>query len=263
MIRVNTLKISPEEVKERLEKKGVILEETFLDYAFKVKKSPFSIGATPEYLFGYYYLQSLSSMIPPIILNPKKRDFALDMCSAPGGKTTHMAQIMENQGVIVAVEISRERIKALKSNINRLGVLNTIVINADMREYKNYLLENNIFFDKILLDAPCSGNFIKDKNRNVSKKDILYCSIRQKELLNIGLDLLKKGGYLVYSTCSMEKEENEDVISYILNKREDIKLIKLKPKFKGINIKEGYIRGTLRVFPPDEPFFIAKIKKLF
>ena len=262
-IRVNTLKINPEILKERLENKGVVLKETFLDYAFEVIKSPFSIGSTPEYLFGYYMPQSISSMIPPIVLNPKEDSFVLDMCAAPGGKTTHLSQLMKNRGTIVAVEISKSRIKALKSNINRMGVLNAIVINADMRKYKDYLLKRGIFFDKILLDAPCSGNIIKDKNRNVSEADIKYCSLRQKELIDIGIDLLKEGGELVYSTCSMEIEENEEVISYILQKRDDIEIINIKAdKFKGINIKDGYIEGTLRVFPPNEPFFIAKLRKI-
>ncbi|NPA61975.1 MAG: NOL1/NOP2/sun family putative RNA methylase [Methanococci archaeon] len=262
-IRVNTLKIDPKTLKNRLERKGVVLKETFLDYAFEVKESPFSIGSTPEYLFGYYIPQSISSMIPPIVLNPKEDDFVLDMCSAPGGKTTHLAQIMNNNGCIVAVEISKTRTKALKSNINRMGVLNTIIINKDMRKYKEELLKKKIQFDKILLDAPCTGNEIKDKHRNVSKEDIKYCSLRQKELLNIALDLLKKGGELVYSTCSIEVEENEEVIRHVLNNRNDVELVYLTPdKFLGINIKKGYLDGTLRVFPPNEPFFIAKLRKI-
>ncbi|XRP97417.1 NOL1/NOP2/sun family putative RNA methylase [Methanocaldococcus sp. 16A] len=261
-IRVNTLKINPDVLKERLEKKGVILEKTFLDYAFEVKKSPFSIGSTPEYLFGYYIPQSISSMIPPIVLNPEEESFILDMCAAPGGKTTHLAQLMKNKGTIVAVEISRSRVKALKSNINRMGVLNTIIINADIRKYKDYLLKNEIFFDKILLDAPCSGNIIKDKNRNVSEEDIKYCSLRQKELIDVGIDLLKEGGILVYSTCSAEDEENEEVIRYILNKRDDVELLPIENNFKRINVIEGGIEGTLRVVPPNEPFFIAKLMKI-
>ncbi|WP_456418741.1 NOL1/NOP2/sun family putative RNA methylase [Methanocaldococcus infernus] len=258
-IRVNTLKISPSALKERLEKKGVKLEKTFLDYAFRVIESPFSIGATPEYLFGYYMPQSLSSMIPPIALNPSPKDRILDMCAAPGGKTTHLAQLMGNEGTILAVEISKERVKALKSNINRMNILNTIIINKDMRKYKEYLMKKKILFDKILLDAPCSGNIIKDKNRKVDEKDIEYCSLRQKELLNIGLDLLKPGGELVYSTCSMEEKENEEVIEHVLKSRDDIKLIKLSPIANFI--RPGKIKGTLRVYPPYEPFFIAKIKK--
>ncbi len=261
-IRVNTLKISPDILRERLENKGVVLEKTFLNYAFKVIKSPFSIGSTPEYLFGYYIPQSLSSLIPPVVLNPSKDDFVLDMCSAPGGKLTHISQLMNNEGCVLAIEISNKRIKALKSNINRMGIINAIVVNKDMRIYKDYLINKNIKFDKILLDAPCSGNIVKDKNRCVDKKDILYCSERQKILLNIGIDLLKVGGELVYSTCSMEEEENEDVIRYILKVRDDIKIEKINPnKFKGLNVKESF-KGTLRVLPPDEPFFIAKIKKI-
>ncbi|CAB3288142.1 tRNA (cytosine(48)-C(5))-methyltransferase [Methanocaldococcus lauensis] len=261
-IRVNTLKINPKILKKRLEEKNVILEETFLHYAFKVIKSPFSIGCTPEYLFGYYIPQSISSMIPPIVLNPEKNSFVLDMCAAPGGKTTHLAQLMENSGTIVAVDISKSRIKALKSNINRMGILDTIIINKDMRIFKDYLLKNNILFDKILLDAPCTGNIVKDKNRKVSKEDIKYCSLRQKELLNIGIDLLKEGGILVYSTCSAEEEENEEVIRYILNKRDDVELLPIENNFKKINVIGGGIEGTLRVIPPNEPFFIAKLRKI-
>ncbi len=260
-IRVNTIKINPNDLKERLEKKNIVLENTYLDYVFKVLKSPFSIGATNEYLFGYYYLQSISSTIPPIVLNPSEKDLTLDMCSAPGGKTTHISQLMNNRGTVVSNEINRKRIRSLKSNIYRLGIVNTIILNTDALRLKNL----NIHFDKILLDAPCTGNNIKDKNRVVNKRDIRFCSIRQKNLLNVGLDILKPNGELVYSTCSQEEEENEKVISYILENRDDIELVDLREyleKIKGVNISEGGIKGTLRINPPDEPFFIGKFRKL-
>jgi NOL1/NOP2/sun family putative RNA methylase len=257
-IRVNTLKINPETLKNRLENKGVVLKETFLPYAFEVLESPFSIGATPEYLFGHYFVQSISSMIPPIVLNPSKDDLVLDMCAAPGGKTTHLAQLMNNEGVIVAVEIKSSRMKSLKANINRMGISNVIMLNMNALHLK----KKNLRFDKILLDAPCSGNVIKDKSRSVTKEDIIYCSNRQKELIDVGVDLLKEGGILVYSTCSAEDEENEEVIRYILNKRDDVELLPIENNFKGINAIEGGIEGTLRVVPPNEPFFIAKIRKV-
>ncbi|WP_018154707.1 MULTISPECIES: NOL1/NOP2/sun family putative RNA methylase [Methanothermococcus] len=258
-IRVNTLKIPPEDLKKRLENKGVQLEETFLDYAFNVLKSPFSVGATPEYLFGYYFLQSISSMIPPVVLNPSKNDLVLDMCAAPGGKTTHLSQIMGDKGVVVAVEINKHRIKSLRSNINRLGITNTILLNMNALGLNDYGLE----FDKILLDAPCTGNIIKDKHRVATRSDIRFCSNRQKELITAAVDLLKENGILVYSTCSSEVEENEKVIEYLLKTRDDIELVEIKSDmFKGINVVEGQIEGTLRVVPPNEPFFIAKLRKI-
>ena len=260
-IRVNTLKITPKELKGRLKSKGVKLENTFLDYMFKVKGAPFSMGATPEYLFGYYYLQSISSTIPPLVLNPSNTDVVLDMCSAPGGKTTHLSQLMNNKGVVVANELNRKRMRSLKSNNYRMGITNTILLNMDALRLKKF----NMLFDKILLDAPCTGNPIKDKNRVVSKRDIRYCALRQKNMLNVGIDMLKEGGEIVYSTCSPEIEENEDVIKYILNTRRDIELVdvgEFKNNLKGISVIEGKVRGTLKVVPPNEPFFIAKLRKI-
>ena len=260
-LRVNTLKISPQELKDRLESKGIVLEDTYLDYMFKIVESPYSPGCTPEYLFGYYYLQSISSTVPPIVLNPSSEDVVLDMCSAPGGKTTHISQLMNNNGVVVANELNRKRIRSLKSNIYRMGIKNTILLNMDALR----LGRLNIYYDKILLDAPCTGNPIKDKNRAPTKRDIKYCSIRQKNMLNVGIDILKEGGEIVYSTCSPEIEENEEVIQYILDTREDIELISLydiKDTLKGINVIEGELKGTLRILPPNEPFFIVKLKKI-
>ncbi|ABR57033.1 putative RNA methylase, NOL1/NOP2/sun family [Methanococcus aeolicus Nankai-3] len=259
-IRVNTLKITPEKLKARLTDKGIELEDTFLEYLFKIKNTKVPVGATPEYLFGYYYLQSISSVIPSLVLNPSEKDMVLDMCSAPGGKTTHLCQLMNNKGIVVANEVNRKRIKSLKSNIFRMNITNTIILNSDALRLKYF---NS--FDKILLDAPCSGNDIKDKNREVSKRDIRYCSLRQKNMINIGIELLKTGGELVYSTCSAEIEENEEVIEYILSMRKDIELINIsnfKDTITGISVVDGEVNGTIKVIPPNEPFFIAKIRKI-
>jgi len=260
-LRVNTLKIPPKKLKERLEGKGVVLEDTYLPYMFKIVESPYSPGCTPEYLFGYYYLQSISSTVPPIVLNPSSEDMVLDMCAAPGGKTTHMAQLMGNEGIIVANDRSRERLRSLSSNIQRLGIKNVVILNMDALK----LDKLQIHYDKILLDAPCTGNPVKGRSRKVTKEDIEYCSRRQKRMLDTALNILKVGGELVYSTCSQEVEENEEVVQYILDRREDVQLVNigdLRGIFKGINIKEGGLKGTLRIHPPDEPFFIAKFRKV-
>ena len=260
-LRVNTLKISPQELKERLESKGVVLENTYLEYMFKIIESPYSPGSTLEYLFGYYYLQGISSTVPPLVLNPSSKDMVLDMCAAPGGKTTHMAQLMENEGIIVANDMKRVRLRSLSSNIHRLGIKNVVILNMDALK----LDKLQIYYDRILLDAPCTGNPVKGRSRKITKEDIEYCSRRQKDMLDVGLNLLKVGGELVYSTCSQEIEENEEVVQYILDKRNDIQLIDIsdfRRRAKGINIKEGGIKGTLRIYPPDEPFFIAKFRKV-
>lgn len=257
-IRTNTLKISSEDLKKRLEEKGVVLEDTFLDYVFRVVKSPFSMGSTPEYLLGYYFLQSISSIIPSITLNPSKDDDVLDMCAAPGGKTTHLAQLMENEGSILAVEINKNRLKSLRSNINRMGFKNTLMINTNAVN-----LDKKLRFDKILLDAPCTGNEIKDSNRVKTKRDILFCAKRQVELFRTAIEVLKDGGELVYSTCSPEIEEDEDIVRYILKNNKNIELIELNvDDFLGINMIEGEVKGTLKVIPPNEPFFIAKFRKV-
>ncbi|MBP2172599.1 NOL1/NOP2/sun family putative RNA methylase [Methanococcus voltae] len=259
-IRVNTLQITPEELKKRLENKKIVLEDTFLDYAFKVISSPFSVGATPEYLYGYYFMQSISSMVPVIALNPQKGERILDMCAAPGGKTTHIAQLMNNEGMVFAVEVNKNRVRSLTSNINRMGLKNVVTMNTDSVNLKP---EELGLFDKILLDAPCTGNAYKDSSRIKNRSDILFCSNRQKELIHTAIDLLKSGGELVYSTCSPEIEEDEEVISHIVNLRNDVELLKLdKNDYKGINIEDAIIKGTLKILPPNEPFYIAKLRKL-
>ena len=259
-IRVNTLKINEEDLYNKLTEKGVILEKTYLPYLFKVVSSKVPIGATNEYLFGYYYIQNISSTIPPIILNPNENNVVLDMCSAPGGKTTHLCQLMNNKGLLVANELNRNRIKSLKSNIFRMNFINVVITNSDALRLKYFN-----FFDKILLDAPCTGNNIKDLNRKVSKRDIRYSSLRQKNMLNISIDLLKENGTIVYSTCSAEIEENEQVINYILSVRNDVKLIDLsnfKNELTGVNVIDSEIKGALKIIPPEEPFFIAKLQKI-
>ena len=260
-LRVNTLKISPQELKNKLESKGLVLEDTYLPYMFKIVESPYTPGSTQEYLFGYYYLQSISSTVPPLILNPSSEDMVLDMCAAPGGKTTHMAQLMNNEGIIVANDMKRERLRSLSSNIHRLGIKNVLILNMDALKLDRL----QVYYDKILLDAPCTGNPIKGRSREITKEDIEYCSRRQKSMLDVGFNILKVEGELVYSTCSQEVEENEEVVQYILDKREDVQLVDIsdfRRMTKGINIKEGEVKGTLRIHPPNEPFFIAKFRKV-
>ena len=223
-LRVNTLKISEKEIIHRLKSEGVKLEKIKILKNGYYFESKFSLGSTPEYLFGYYYLQEVASQSVSEHLNPEKNDLVLDMCSAPGSKTTHLAQIMENSGTIIALEKKKHRVPSLKNNLERMGVTNTIVYNMDARDAESLGKE----FDKVLLDAPCSGNFVTDSNW-FNKRDLTSIKTNsrvQRELLRSAYKVTKKGGIILYSTCSMESEENENVSDWA------IKELSLKEKFR-------------------------------
>ncbi len=268
-IRVNTLRISPNVIKKRLIRKGFKLRKIpWLDYGFWIDYAPYSPGCTTEYLLGYYYIQSPAAMLPPIVLNPKKDDVVLDMCAAPGGKATHLAQLMENEGIIVAIDVNEQRLQALKANVCRLGIKNIIALHMDARDVKELDLE----FDKILLDAPCSGSIKKDISRafNYSEKDIKNCVKVQKDLIKAAYDVLKDNGILVYSTCTLAPEENEEIIIYAVEKLgfslENIAINGLCEGFTkfGDKVYPDYVRKCKRLLPhihETEPFFIAKLKK--
>ena len=204
-IRTNTLKISASNLKNRLENKGFELELIkWVPYAYNILKAPYNLGSTHEFLQGYYYLQNVASMLPAIILDPKSSDIVIDMCAAPGSKATHLAQLMNNKGTLILIDRNKKRIPALEVNLRRLGIHNSIVLNFDAIN----LPELNIKADKILLDAPCTGEGLirQDKNRKKSKKliDIEKLSLIQRKLLSAGLKMLKPTGELLYSTCSIQ-----------------------------------------------------------
>ncbi|KAB0399263.1 hypothetical protein E2I00_005294, partial [Balaenoptera physalus] len=169
--------------------------------------------ATPEYLAGHYMLQGASSMLPVMALAPQEHERILDMCCAPGGKTSYIAQLMKNTGVILANDANAERLRSVVGNLHRLGVTNTVISHYDGRQFPKVVGG----FDRVLLDAPCSGTGIISKDpavkTNKDEKDILRCAHLQKELLLSAIDSVsatsETGGYLVYCTCSVMVEENE------------------------------------------------------
>lgn len=214
-IRINTLKISETKLVKILKAKGITLEKIpYIENAY-FYESKFSLASSPEYLFGYFYIQDAASQLPVKVLNPKPGELVLDMCAAPGGKTTQMSSLMKNEGTIIALDIRNDRLSSLRNNLERLGCKNIMVYNKDAE----YAEDLGLKFDKILLDAPCSGNFCIDdgwfSKRNLS--DFNEKAFIQKRLLKTGVRCLKDGGILVYSTCSLEKEENEEVIDWALN----------------------------------------------
>lgn len=231
-IRVNTLKISVLELKKRLEKKGNELKPIeWIPYGFNIVKESSNLGSSHEFLQGYYYLQNIASMLSAIILDPKPNDIVIDMCAAPGSKSTHLAQLMENEGTLILIEKNLNRIPALEVNLRRMGISNSIVLNMDAINLTNM----NVKGDKILLDAPCTGEGLirQDPSRKKSKKmkDIEKMSSIQKRLLTAGLKALNSGGTLLYCTCSIAPEENELVVDEVLNKSNNFKIVEISKNY--------------------------------
>ncbi len=225
-LRVNTLKIQENELINRLKRERVRLEKVpFLEWGYWYE-AKFSMGATPEYLLGYYYLQEAASQLPVQVLNPQPDETILDMAAAPGSKTTQIAQYLNGKGIIMALDENVHRLVSVRNNLERCGVTNAILYKKDARFVPDFKME----FDKVLLDAPCSGNFITDKDW-FNKKTLDGIKERarlQKELLKAAVKVLKPCGTLVYSTCTLEPEENEMNIDWLLKKCPELKLEKIE-----------------------------------
>ena len=282
-IRVNTLKISPGDLRKKLEDKSWIVKQPFKNFPeimiIKSELEPGELGRSLEHLLGYYYIQEISSMLPVLSLNPKPNEIILDLCSSPGSKTTQIAAKMNNTGTIIANDFKLGRIKILASNLERCGVMNTIITKSDGAKLCKNLKKENFQIDKILVDAPCSGEgTIRTSPRTLKEwniKRIYSLSRIQKNLLANAIELLENKGEIVYSTCTHAPEENEEVIDFILKKFNNIKIEKIQlPKelkfHKGIKKWQDKeyledVKNACRIYPQDndtEGFFIAKLKKV-
>ncbi|NXA62803.1 NOP2 methyltransferase, partial [Mohoua ochrocephala] len=282
-IRTNTLKTRRRDLAQALINRGVNLDPLgkWSKTGLVIYDSTVPIGATPEYLAGHYMLQGASSLLPVMALAPQENERILDMCCAPGGKTSYIAQLMKNTGMILANDSSAERLRSVVGNLHRLGVTNAVVSNCDGRQFPKVLyicLQVLGGFDRVLLDAPCSGTGVISKDpavkTNKDEKDILRCAHLQKELILSAIDSVnaasETGGYIVYCTCSIMVEENEWVVDYALKKR-NVRLVATGLDFG----KEGFTRFKDRRFHPSlkstrrfyphthnmDGFFIAKFKK--
>lgn len=271
-IRVNTLKISVEDLKNRLEKNFILEQIPWSSEGFWIehKKERLDVGNTAEHMLGYYYVQEAASMIPPIVLSPKENEKVLDMCSAPGSKASQIAQMMKNEGVLVANDFKGARLAALGINLQRMGVSNAVVTLMRGEGIKG------LKFDKVLLDAPCSGTgTIRKSVKTITMWNpemIKRLASVQKRLIAVAFDLLEDGGRLVYSTCSTEPEENEAVIDHLLSTQSSAKIEEIAlplnrspavVEFEGKKYNNE-IKKCLRLWPQDndtEGFFVASIRK--
>jgi len=242
VIRTNTLLVEPRKLYSRLSDLGFILEEIrWAPYSFRVIESPDSptIGSTHEYLKGYYYVhRDPATLIPSIILVHGFRGDVLDCCAAPGGKATHIAQLLNGEYHVYANDLVLYRLRALIGHILRMKLGNIIVTWSDARKLPSLL---NKRFERIILDVPCSGEgtIMIDKTRKTKTRqsDLARMVKREIELLWSGLELLEYDGLLVYTTCSIAPEENEYVVSKVIELRNDIEIV--DPPVKLFNWSRG------------------------
>ncbi len=280
-LRCNTLKISTDELKERLESKGWKINQPFPSFPeimiVENELQPGELGRAMEHLLGYYYIQEIASMLPVLALSPQEDERVLDLCASPGSKTTQIAARMSNKGLLVANEVKFGRIKILAANTERCGVMNMLITKRDAIALCRRFKEEGFLFDKILLDAPCSGEgTIRSTPKTLEMwniKTIENLSKLQKSMIASAIEILKPKGELVYSTCTHAPEENEEMIDFALKKFDNIQAEKINLPVKS---REGItewdnksysndVKLSCRIYPQDnnsEGFFIAKIKKL-
>ena len=265
-LRINTIKTSKDKVENELKQNDIkFTEVSWYNEALIIENiNENDIRKMNMYTNGEVYLQSLSSMIPVIVLEPKPGENILDMAAAPGGKTTQISAITNNQALITACEKNKIRADRLRYNLEKQGAIGVNILNADASH-----LDSFFSFDRILLDAPCSGsgtiNLNNEKDMKFFNEELINRSVKtQFELLKKAIQILKPGHEMVYSTCSILKEENEENIKKIL-KNNKVELIPInRDKFKNIEILSTDLPETITVTPTEkyEGFFVAKLRKI-
>jgi NOL1/NOP2/sun family putative RNA methylase len=255
-IRVNKMNVDGFDVVGRLRDLGVELEKVpFLENGYWVIRSDFSVGATVEYLLGYYSIQEAAAQIPATLFTDLKGKIVLDACAAPGGKTVQLADLMGNTGVIVA----------LMNQLERCRVKNTVVYRLDARQTSKFGLR----FDRILLDVPCSGNFATDKDwfRHRTLQDVRQNAKLQRQILAEAAKVLRSDGEIVYATCSLEPEENELNINWAV-KNLGLETVDVEcygdeapTEVFGLKLDES-VRRCRRIWPGEtQGFFVCKLRK--
>ena len=268
-LRCNTIKAKTENIEKVLNNEGIsFTKAVFSSDAFIIRDvDEIKIKELEIYKNGEIYIQSLSSMLPPIILDPKENEDILDMTAAPGGKTTQIAALSNNNAHITACELNKIRLEKLKYNVEKQGASSVYIMNKDSRTFDDYFS-----FDRILLDSPCSGSGtlsiddfkLENTKNNFTKKLIEKCMKSQEELLSKAVKILKPGHEMIYSTCSILSCENEDIIEKVL-KKSNIQIVPIENDFiKQLPLLPTRLEGTICVMPTQEyeGFFIAKLVKI-
>lgn len=256
-LRVNTLKSNKEEVMKILNDNGISFKEVnYIPFALIIECDESRIRELDIYKEGKVYLQSLSSMMPPLYLDLEEKSSILDMAASPGGKTSEICALMNNNISVTACEVNPIRLDRLKFNLDKLGCKNVATLKVDARNLDQYFS-----FDNILLDSPCSGSGTIEESdfSKINEKLVTNITKTQEALLRKALSLLKSGKTMIYSTCSILKCENEKIINKMM-KEFDIEIVPLETEFETL---PSSIDGVLTIIPSEETegFFIAKIKK--
>lgn len=271
-LRLNTLKITPDAAKNRwLEWYGWQIEPVpFCETGWRVPHYQTPLPQTLEYKMGYYYIQDAASMLPAELFSRMDAPLVLDMAAAPGGKTTHLVSQFQDRALVVANDSSLSRIAALRSNLQTWGTIGTLITNYPGERWGQWFPEH---FDKVLLDAPCSGDTLREekgrKKRTVSSKEQEALAQRQLGLLNSAFQAVKPGGEIVYSTCTLAPEENEGVLNGLLALYPRQVSIEQVDGFPATGlVVEGYdaaVRKGVRLWPhlyQTSGFFAARIRKV-
>jgi NOL1/NOP2/sun family putative RNA methylase len=265
-IRINTMNAEEANIVKRLQSLGIKLEKiSFLENGYWICRSKFSLGATSEYLLGLYSMQEAAAQIPASLFTESKDKTVLDACAAPGGKTVQLTDLMRNTGVIIALDIKKQRLIALSNQLERCNVKNVIVYHLDARQASRLDMK----FDRILLDVPCSGNFAADEEwfSRRTLEDVKKNAKLQREILTEAVKVLNDDGEMVYATCSLEPEENELNIDWaIKNLQVRVERINCYGEKASTNIfgkrLDSSIENCRRIWPGQtQGFFVCKLKK--
>lgn len=262
-IRVNNLKTSKEELKKKLEEKDIKVENGVLE-DFLILKNAKNIENIEEFKKGFFTVQDEAAGLTAKILNPQINDTVLDACSSPGGKTTYLAEIMKDKGEVIAFDIHPHRVKLVEQVSKRLNLKS---IKTDVKDSSIYDEKYKEKFDKILLDVPCLGLGVLKRKPDIKwqrkEEDIEEISKIQKQILDTCSKYLKKGGVLVYSTCSILKEENEDVVNEFLEENENFEMEKIELEENNYFKKFCKNNKFLQVYQSEKSdgFFICKMMK--
>ncbi|MBN1245505.1 RsmB/NOP family class I SAM-dependent RNA methyltransferase [Candidatus Bathyarchaeota archaeon] len=265
-IRLNVTNIEEKNLEERLQAIGVQLGKVpFLETGYWVRNSKVSVGATAEYLLGFYSIQEAAAQIPATLFADLQSKTVLDACAAPGGKTVQLADLMGNTGVIVALDVKKRRLAALANHLERCHVSNAVVYNLDARQVSRLKVK----FDRVLLDAPCSGNFATDRDwfKRRTLQDVERNARLQREILTEAAACLSDEGEIVYSTCSLEPEENEInmnwAVKHLSLQIEEVDSYGQKGLTEVFGSRlDASVERCKRIWPGEtQGFFVCKLKK--